>query len=102
MPTPFSAKNSIVMFLLECGADPNLPNKDGPPLHIACTVGDIDIRIALLDYDAKIGQPFNGRIVLHFAVVNHRLHILTILLDPGADGNEKDAQGMRVCISRRG
>lgn len=92
-----SCNNDIVEFLLDNGANPNLPNKDGPPLHIACTVGDFETLKQLVAHDADIHAMFKGKSVLHLAVINFRIDIMTYLLDNGADLNQKDAQG-NTCL----
>ena len=87
------SNSKVVSFLLEKGADPNLPNKDGTPLDIAIVVGDVEILRLLLKYGANISQMFNGKGAVHVAVMNFRLDMLVILLDNKADVNQRDSQG---------
>jgi ankyrin repeat protein len=87
----------VVVYLLEHGADPDIPSKDGPPLQIACSVGDIETILALLDHNATINQSFNGKTAMHLAVMNYRHDILKILLSRGGDPDAADAQG-NTCL----
>uniref|UniRef100_UPI003590217E 26S proteasome non-ATPase regulatory subunit 10-like isoform X2 n=1 Tax=Myxine glutinosa TaxID=7769 RepID=UPI003590217E len=113
--------DAIVMFLLQNGCDPNLPDDEGwSALHIASSAGRTDIVRALIAHHANInattkraqtpmlyaasrnrqerGADANladclGATPLHRAASCGHLKVLRILVEHGANVQKADAQG---------
>lgn len=83
-----SHKVGVAMFLLQRGADPNLPTPLGGPrhhdepghgaetaLHLAASKGDMDIMRILISHkaDANAIDIFGNQLSLHFFAFNERV-----------------------------
>jgi ankyrin repeat protein len=88
-----STSTYVVSCLLENGANPNIPNHQGYPLHISSISGDVDTIITLVNHGAIVSTVFNHLSALNAAVLNFRLESIRILLQFGASIEEKDSKG---------
>lgn len=79
-------------FLLQKGADPNLPEKSGEtPLIAASRNGFVDAVEWLLESDAKVDEPNRkGETALIVAVQQRQTAIVRALLKKGADADRTD------------
>ncbi|XP_055454377.1 ankyrin repeat domain-containing protein 31 [Psammomys obesus] len=83
---------SVVKVLIESGADVNLKDYAGwTPLHEASNKGFEDVIMELLKAGANVNcENIDGILPLHDAVVGNHLKAAEILLEHGADPNQKD------------
>ncbi|XP_030701773.2 ankyrin repeat domain-containing protein 31 [Globicephala melas] len=83
---------SLVKALIESGADVNLKDNAGwTPLHEAASTGCNDIIVELLKASANVNcENVDGILPLHGAVANNHLKAAEILLQHGANPNQKD------------
>jgi len=82
--------------LLEKGADPNEVNAEGSPaLHVAASLGFVDIGLELLAYDASARSlDAQKRTPLHLASNGEGMQRLVMaLLERGGDPSARDARG---------
>ncbi len=87
-------QKKTVDFLLQRGANPNLPSYMGSPLYIASRSGYYDIAARLMQVGAEAEYVKNdGSTVLSEAVRNDFLEVAELLINSGADINLKDSQG---------
>lgn len=91
------SNTSIAVWLMDHGIEMNRVNKEGTPLQISCSVGDVETMTALLDHGADTMVMFNGKTLLHLAVLNYRMDMVKMLLDRGGDVNQRDSQG-NTCL----
>uniref|UniRef100_A0ABD2WRW7 Uncharacterized protein n=1 Tax=Trichogramma kaykai TaxID=54128 RepID=A0ABD2WRW7_9HYME len=95
---------NLVELLLQNGADPNLPNKDGlTPVHVICAknevCGDLTLaefiklnneKLVLVDTQDKRGQT-----PLHYALAQgYNKETVQVLLKNGANPNQVDVEGL--------
>jgi ankyrin repeat protein len=85
--------SSLVLFLLEAGADPNLSGSFGYPLLEAVIVQRVDLVELLLRFGARadIKNEFDGNTALHYAALNNNAEIGELLIKAGADVNAVNA-----------
>ncbi|MDH3445532.1 MAG: ankyrin repeat domain-containing protein, partial [Deltaproteobacteria bacterium] len=98
-----NVQNDIVRFLLDLGADPNVPDDQGSSaLHYSARNGFVAVTQTLLNSGAKVnGKNNDGRTPLFEALYRYNRYppdnksapIVNILLIGGADVNAKDSQG---------
>lgn len=69
-------------------------------LHISCIVGNVDVVKRFVDNHEDLNVKFtrensdyDGFTPLHFAVINHRIEIVQLLLQNGANVNALDSMG---------
>ena len=77
----------IVEYLLEHGANPNIPNnRDWTPLLKAIEHGYFDITKSLVENGADVNfRCKNGHTILHTAALNHRIEIIKYLFEHGVE-----------------
>ncbi|XP_058512168.1 ankyrin repeat domain-containing protein 31 [Ochotona princeps] len=85
---------SLVKALIDSGADVNLQDYAGwTPLHEASNTGSSDVITELLNAGAHVNcGNMDGILPLHDAVANNHLKAAEILLQHGADPNQKHQQ----------
>lgn len=88
-------QNTIVLLLLENGADVQVPDTSGrTPLHLAVERGDAATVKELLRRKADPTQRDRiGWTPLHHAAAKNRIEIATLLLDSGMDPNLRSELG---------
>ena len=85
-----------VKVAIDCGADPNIQNKDGStPLHFEAEYGLLDFVKLLLEHGANpnIQDYKYDWTPLHYAVKNCHVDAARVLLDHGADPTIRDNEG---------
>ncbi|KAG5846905.1 hypothetical protein ANANG_G00119930 [Anguilla anguilla] len=82
--------------LLESGADPNIPNKDGEtPLYKACEQENVESVELLLSNGAQVNKTcLQGWTALHEAVSRNNVEICKMLVRAGADLNARNMYGI--------
>jgi ankyrin repeat protein len=105
------AQENIITFLIKSGANPNAVDKCSvSPLHRAVRTRSTDAVRALLAGGAEVRiKNDNGSTPLHLAVQNtgrggsgtpaskaHQISIIELLLNSGADPEDKDGKGKTV------
>lgn len=85
----------ILLFLLDRGADMNLPNKQGwTPLQLAAKTDNCEALTLLLDRGAQVEtRPESGLTALHLAANDGNWVALDLLLIGGADINAWNTKG---------
>lgn len=85
----------ILRILLEAGANPLCKDTDGRnTLHLACCNGALATAKVLLGHDSGLMQDSEyGQTPFYDAVESGDCHVVTLLLDAGADTNSQDADG---------
>ncbi len=84
-------QKKTVDFLLQRGANPNLPSYMGSPLYIASRSGYYDIAVKLIQAGAEAEYVKNdGSTVLSEAVRNDFLEVAELLINSGADPEKAD------------
>jgi ankyrin repeat protein len=86
------------VYLLNHGANPNLPNSDGETaLHLAAgPLGSDDLRLLneLIAHGATVDKPNNfGVTALHYSAIFEQAEWVKVLLAHGANPNIRDMQG---------
>ena len=88
----------IVKYLIEKGADPNIPTKyQWTPLCRAIEKGHVDVSKYLIDHGANVNYSFdNGHTIMHTAALNHRYETIKHLYQNGASStiNAKNSKGI--------
>lgn len=84
----------LANFFLEEGADINATSVDGSALHIACLIADKDMVRHLLHWGCDVGlvDP-EGNTAVHIACTEGHVSLITILLDYGANVEQKNNYG---------
>ena len=85
-----------VKVAIDCGADPNIQNKDGDtPLHDAARSGSPEVVKLLLEHGANpnIQDYKYDWTPLHYAVKGCHVDVARVLLDYGADPTIRDNEG---------
>jgi ankyrin repeat protein len=85
----------LVGSILQCGADPNVRDRDGKsPLHIAAAFGFAETAITLIAAGAdKESRDCFGNTPLHVAAMRGQLSVIEALLDSGADVDSSNSFG---------
>jgi len=85
----------IAKYLLEKGADPNVPNKIGEtPLHYASEIGKTEFINLLLKYNASPNiKQSDGNTPLHIACKKNHLNALKIMIQYHAEVNIQNKLG---------
>ncbi|MBN2652556.1 MAG: ankyrin repeat domain-containing protein [Spirochaetales bacterium] len=87
--------DDIAKFLIDIGADPNIPNNEGQtPLFIASEKNNLQIVELLLKAGADIDSKDSyGRTAMYYAVYTENFRMMEILKENGADIFIRDDQG---------
>ncbi|XP_061099566.1 ankyrin repeat and SOCS box protein 2-like [Conger conger] len=82
--------------LLQRGADPNIPNKNGEtPLYKACEQENVETVALLLDHGAQVNRTcVQGWTALHEAVCRNNVEICRMLVNAGAKLNARNMYGI--------
>ena len=93
-----AGKYKMIEFLLNKGADVNLPNDGGvTPLYEAVVGEDEDIVNLLLDKGANPNKETKrGWYPIHKAIGDENKHLIKLLLEHGADVNVKTSKGLSL------
>ncbi|KAI9764645.1 MAG: hypothetical protein M1840_008142 [Geoglossum simile] len=84
----------IVGLLLEKGADVKADSGDGTPLHVACSLGRVKLCTIFVEKGADVSYKGNSKCPpLLMACVGGSDNIVEILLDRGADPNDRPDSG---------
>ena len=93
----FFARPALAKYLLEQGADPNIPSNNDfkvAPLHSAVAAKSLEITLLLLEHGAEVNaRQQNDVTPLHAAAHNSSLAIVNALLQAGADKHLKTKDG---------
>ena len=88
---------SLVKFLLEEGADPNITSNNQlnvAPIHSACAISDIEIAELLIENGANVNaKQTQGVTPLHSAANNGKTLLVMLLIKKGAVVNAKMDNG---------
>ncbi len=87
----------VVAFLLEQGADPNLPSKNAfkvAPIHSACAISHFEITDLLIRSGANVNaRQASDNTPLHATAHHGNLKLTSLLLANGAEVNARSATG---------
>lgn len=87
----------IAKYLIENGADVNLPSKNEfkvAPLHSACAISNVELATLLLKHGAQVNaKQIGGVTALHEAAHNGETELAQLLINHKADVNAKMDNG---------
>ena len=87
--------------LLELGADVDFVYKDCCPLILAIQNGSVEAVKLLLKFNANVNitTDFSGMTPIHWASVEENIEIIELLINAGANVNQKDLDGETPLLS---